>query len=169
MTTDMDFSFSESIIGWKHEKRTAPCFTWPKRLPKSFLKYLPSPNLMVGGDTWYSRVKNNLSRSPWPFAPCSLYRSEHQRKPQHAALWHRGDSSNQNTPRTGDGVIARSFSRGSKMNTAAGVTFMIYKRTRGNSWKAATQANTKWSFMYWMPSVISKCLPVILKSTWNII
>lgn len=140
----------------------------PGLIPKSILKYLPSPNLMVGGDTWYSRVKNNLFRSLWPFAPCSPYRPEHWRKPQHAALWHRGDSSNQNTPRTGDGVIAQSFSRGSKMNSAAGVTFVIYKRTKGNSWKEAMQANTKWSFTYWMPSVISKGLSVILKSTRNI-
>lgn len=43
--------------------KTAPGFTWPKWLPKSFLKYLLSPNLMVGGDTWYSRVKNSLSLS----------------------------------------------------------------------------------------------------------
>jgi len=49
-------------------------------------------------------LKNNLFRSLWPFTSCSPYRLEHWRKPQHAALWHRGDSSNQNTPRTRDGI-----------------------------------------------------------------
>ncbi len=77
--------------------------------------------------------------------------------------WQRGDSSNQNTPRTGDGVTARSFSQGGKMNSAVGVTFVIYKRTKGNGWKEATKASSKWSFTNWKPSVISKGLPVILK------